>query len=203
MSDRMTPRTYPFQPLLDAIRCDDTTVKARLGLDFRQVARYHANGLTERRADELACKARLDPYLVWPEMIDHNIEDASKECAADDCAITFVPASRLQRYCSHRCNARVSARRRYAESAEVRERRKAHAKRSRAQAGRSLRFMPSRQPDARRVQSRRYYEQHAEEIRAKRRERYASDAEHRAMKLAEARTRYHLNKNDAAQQEAA
>lgn len=100
---------YPFAALLAALGCDEQTVKARLGLDYRQVARYMAQGLTEKRADELATAAGLVHLEVWPDVV----ADCWVECASTGCPVLFVPrdAKGHQLYCSATCRHRERARR--------------------------------------------------------------------------------------------
>jgi hypothetical protein len=97
---------YPFASLLRLLHCDESTVKSRLGLDHRQVARYLREGLTERRACELAAIAGVHEYDAWHEMTDHRIAASSKQCA--DCPAWFVPSHMRpdQRFCSDRCRQR-------------------------------------------------------------------------------------------------
>jgi hypothetical protein len=106
-------RRYPLQPLLDALHVDQDTVKGRLGLDHRQVTRYVNEGLTERRAEELAVQAGIPPLNVWPEMEADAFADHAKECASADCPVRFVPrdARGQQRYCSDTCRNREKIRR--------------------------------------------------------------------------------------------
>ena len=111
-------RRYPFANLCEALHVTPTDLKRRLGLDHRQLSRYLEQGLPEARADELAVRLGLVAANVWPEMIDHAIEDASVECAERSCSETFVPSRSGQRYCSRRCGNRVRARERQAKLRE-------------------------------------------------------------------------------------
>ena len=104
-------RRYPFANLCEALHVTPTDLKRRLGLDHRQLSRYLEQGLPEARADELACRLGLVTVNVWPEMIEHAIEDTSVECAADDCCERFVPRDKANIWCSRRCYQRVKMRR--------------------------------------------------------------------------------------------
>ena len=94
---------YPWQALLDVIGCDDQSVKSRLGLDHRQVARYRREGLTERRADELATTAGWPTLLIWPEMVDDALKQQWVQCADRARTELFLPYRANQIYHSKRC----------------------------------------------------------------------------------------------------
>jgi hypothetical protein len=125
---------YPLQPLLAALGCDERSVKARLGLDHRQVARYATDGLTEARAEQLAAMAGLLAIEVWPEMIDDAIAELP---ACDRCGERYVPVRKAQRWCSARCrnyNAQAAhQRRRWAADPEWAEAQRERVRRYRAE----------------------------------------------------------------------
>ena len=140
-------RRYEWQTLLDVIGCDDRTVKARLGLDHRQVARYRAGGLTERRADELATAAGWPTLLIWPHMVDDALDAVWVECADRACTEMFLPSQANQKFCSRRCGRRARQRAhlarkrldpefRAAETVRMRQYRSARAQRVTAEARR-------------------------------------------------------------------
>jgi hypothetical protein len=124
-----------------------------LGFSGSTEQKYRREGMSAIVADHAAVKAGFSPFEVWPEWGVDAHEEA------------------LER---RRKAARESGRRRYRESAEVREKRKEAAKAWRQASPRALAHQPSRQPEARREQSRSYYQRNAEAIRAKARERYAA-----------------------------
>lgn len=175
-------RRYPLAPLLDALGCDETTVKARLGLDHRQVARYVAQGLTERRADELASKGGAHPAAIW---FDFGMAEESVPCA--ECSELFVPTRKGHRYCSTRCGDRAYnrewKRRRYQSDAAHREAKKASNAAYKATAGRVIR-----------MKDRAYHAAQRDRRNAARRERYWRNAER---EKAAARARYHASKETA------
>ncbi|MFZ5698561.1 MAG: hypothetical protein ACOY9J_07610 [Pseudomonadota bacterium] len=166
-------RRYEWQSLLDVIGCDDQTVKARLGLDHRQVARYRSEGLTERRADELATAAGWPTLLVWPDMAADALEDVSVAC--EECGETFIPSRKGHTFCTERCWQRMYKRERhrrlYATDPEFRAQKLAAARRYREGAKRAL-GMKQRQwkqenADRLREYRRRYYQENRERLLAK------------------------------------
>ena len=169
-------RRYSWQALLDVLALDDQTVKARLGLDHRQVARYRSEGLTERRGDELATKAGLPTLLVWPEMAVDALVDAQKPCA--ECRDLFVPSRASHVYCSvicrDRCYKREYARAKYQTDPEWRDKQRVRVKQAR-QGNRRAESIAARERRRRRGQAavdydRAYYQANRERILAKKRE---------------------------------
>jgi endogenous inhibitor of DNA gyrase (YacG/DUF329 family) len=102
-----------------------------LGEHRRQVARWRSRGVSRDLADRIADRLELHVYEIWPQMRDHDIEDLTRTCDADDCAETFVVLrpSAHRRFCSARCKARMEWRRRWASvDDEVKERKRAYVR---------------------------------------------------------------------------
>jgi hypothetical protein len=91
-----------------------------LGVSGTTQKQYRADGVSEKVADRLAARAGLTTYEVWPEMIDHIIDDAMVDCARPDCPDRFLPNDRRHIYCSTTCKNRMAARRWTARSREGR-----------------------------------------------------------------------------------
>lgn len=163
-------RRYPFANLCEALHVTPTDLKRRLGLDHRQLSRYLEQGLPEARADELACRLGLVTVNVWPEMIEHAIEDASVECADQACNELFVPSRKGHKFCSERCQRRDASRRhgkrRWIEDPEWRARKASAVRRYNEEAARAVL-----------ARKRARYQERAEEERAARRARYARNPE--------------------------
>lgn len=149
---------YPLAALVAASGLTEAQLARRVGLSGSTLKMARERGLVERSADRYAVRAGLHPFEVWPEMADEHLADLER-----------VEAERLER---RRQIARESARRRYHEDPEVRAKRIEAAAAWRATNSRALQFQPSRQPEARREQSRTYYQRHAERLRAEARERH-------------------------------
>lgn len=59
---------WPLEPLLDIIGGSRDQACKKLGLSGDSRKRCERDGLTERRADELAIRAGFHPWEVWPAM---------------------------------------------------------------------------------------------------------------------------------------
>lgn len=68
-------RRYPFQALADAMNMTLAELGRHLNISGSTFKAMRENGLSEAAADRRAVQCGLDPYRVWPEMIDHAIED--------------------------------------------------------------------------------------------------------------------------------
>jgi hypothetical protein len=112
----VTPRRYPLGPLFELTGWSMNRVSEIAPTGGPEYRRRRVEGVTELVADRLAVAAGLHAWLVWPEMADHAICDAQRECAADECEEQFVPADPRQRFCSPRCVKRMYARRRRAKN---------------------------------------------------------------------------------------
>lgn len=84
---------YPFQPLLDA-----GASARQLGISGQTMAAFKDHGMDEHQAEKYAHRMGLFVYDLWPEMVDHRIEDVSRAC--DECGEAFIPRQRNQRFCS-------------------------------------------------------------------------------------------------------
>lgn len=96
-------KRYPFAPLAAAMGESVSAAGRILGLSGSTRNEYRDRGVTERVADRLAVKAGLNPYEVWPEMVDDLIADAEVECARTDCTVRFVPTHHRARFCCRNC----------------------------------------------------------------------------------------------------
>lgn len=165
-------RRYPLEPLLALTGWTMTDVRDIAPCGGEEYRLRVEHGVTERIADRVAVAAGLHPHVVWPEMADHALEDASRPCADERCTTTFVPTRKSHRYCSPACfqraYKRAKYRARYATDPAFREAELARARVKREADKR-----------ARKVKARAYYLAHAEEIRAKARARKAARREQR------------------------
>ena len=156
----MSDRRYPVEPLCALMRLAPSTALVRLGVSGSTMQKYRDEGVSARVADRLAVRAGYHPAEVWPEWVDEQIEATKVECAAEDCAERFLPSNAKHRYCSGRCRARISSRRR-TQVPEVRQRRAERRRRYYAEVG----------DYERRRESARYWSD-PERWRAARRDRY-------------------------------
>lgn len=134
MSRQAGPR-YPYAPLEAqvAARLADASLDVRaeqaghdndvrqaemLGTNRHQIARWRRYGVSALQADRLAQRIHLDPYQLWPEMLDAAIAEVERQCAAEACTNTFTLKARAphQRFCSSNCRAREGERARYRRS---------------------------------------------------------------------------------------
>jgi hypothetical protein len=134
-------RRYPLRPLAAAAGLRLEQLPGRLNLSGSTWIEYRDRGVSERVADRLATKLELHAYMVWPEMLDDAIGDASFECAGPECVDRFVPRRSDQRYCSIRCQ------------------RRAHTIRRAAANRAAMRARYWANPEAQRQRSRRYFEE--------------------------------------------
>lgn len=139
-------------------------------------ARCH--GFTRNFADRLAVKAGYHPYEVWPEMADHDHEDATVPCA--ECGDRFAPTRKGHIYCTPQCGKRRHSRERmrrlYWSDPEHRRQRLEARQRLYAES-----------TEYERARQRRYYHTSGEAERRK--ARYWSDPEYREQRIQEARDR--------------
>jgi len=68
----------------------------------QQDARCH--GFTRELADRVAVTLGYHPYEVWPDMADHDLEDATVACL--ECGNRFVPTRKGHVYCTYACGRR-------------------------------------------------------------------------------------------------
>ena len=103
-------RRYPLEPFFALTRWSLSDVQDLAGCNASEWRIRKAEGVTEFVADRIACAAGFHPHEVWPEMLDHAINDLpDRDC--DECGQSFIPARpSIQRFCSRRCYRRFHAR---------------------------------------------------------------------------------------------
>lgn len=74
-SSRPSARRYPLEPLAAAMGVPLSSLGRLLGMSGSTWKQSRDDGVTELVADRLAVKAGLHPFVVWPEMVDHQVED--------------------------------------------------------------------------------------------------------------------------------
>lgn len=109
-------RRYELEPLLRAAGgISLKRLQQTVGFNGPTYRNVRDRGLTPDQADRYAVRLGLHPFEVWPELLDHQIVDAQRSCAATGCANTFMPhagkGGQNRRYCSDPCRARESMRR--------------------------------------------------------------------------------------------
>lgn len=130
-------RRYRLEPLAEYLKLSlsQTCIDVRLSGRTQKEARCH--GVTRRVVDTICGKLRIHPSEVWPEVIDHDIEDTTRECAYRSCEVRFTPKRRDHKFCSRRCAQRVAkakyARKRYASDPEYRQKNREAYKRYQAE----------------------------------------------------------------------
>lgn len=106
-------RRYPIGPLAAFVGLSPGQTCRHVGLAGSTAKAARCHGLTRQSIETVAAKIAAHPAEIWPEVIDHDIEDASRVCAGDDCMERFIPDKNgHQRYCSARCRGRAQGRRR-------------------------------------------------------------------------------------------
>lgn len=123
----MTRRRFPLAPLavLTGPPAGPAELGRRLGVPRSSIEYYRDHGVGEVEADRLACVVGVHPAVIWPDWLD----DPTKTCV--ECGDVFVPAFRNpgQVYCRKVCRQRAWGRRTYAESEEFREMKKEQSRR--------------------------------------------------------------------------
>lgn len=174
---------YSFAPI-DAHRgdIDMRALAARVGVTARTLHRWRLDGLSEENADRCSVALGLIAYELWPEMLDAAVAEVEATCR---CGETFVVRRKGHVHCSERCRRqatrkreRAAQRERYRTDPEVRARKIAQTRAYRAEVARALAV-------SRRVK----YRENADELRAKRRARYAANAEQEKQRQARYRAR--------------
>lgn len=95
----MTERRYPLESLLDAAGMTLSQLREVCPMGGSVYRNARTVGLTEAQADRWACKVGLVPWLVWGDWLD----DAQVECAERSCTERFVPSRKNHIYCSRTC----------------------------------------------------------------------------------------------------
>lgn len=139
---------YSLQALADAAGMTLAELGRHLNISGSTFKGYRDEGMTEVVADRRAAQCGFVAWEVWPEMLEEAIAD-------DQSLLAVQEEERRER---RRAQKREQARRRYWRDPE---RERERNRRYRAEVG-----------DYERLRMRRYYEAHAEEQRAKARERY-------------------------------
>lgn len=88
---------YPLGELAAAVGVTVARLGRDLGLSGKTMQEYRQRGVSAVVADRLAVRCGLDPYVVWPELLDHSIAAAEKRCK--ECGAPFVPRSHRDKYC--------------------------------------------------------------------------------------------------------
>lgn len=107
-------RRYPLAPLVEASGLGEHDLARRVGLSGSTLKKARLEGLVESAADRYAIRAGFHPYTIWPEMLDHVLEDVGgRQCAADGCDNPVEPPARAPHklYCSRKCAKRERMRR--------------------------------------------------------------------------------------------
>lgn len=177
-------RRYPLEAFAEFM---DITIPAAcrmLSITGSTEKGPRCHGLTRQKADKAAALVREHTATIWPEVVDHDIEDTLVECEKPGCTTRFVPSRKGHRFCSKSCNMwnaraneRKAKRERYATDPEYRARRRAEADaywRANAKARRIKEAARRRNNgDHIRARVRRWYAENRDEVNARRRENAA------------------------------
>jgi CGNR zinc finger len=104
-------RRYPIEALAEFLRTTIPAACRRVGMSGTSEKDARCHGITRRVVDRVAGELHEHPSVIWPETIDHDIEDITAMCAAEDCDQRFVPRNRSHLFCSERCRQRIKMRR--------------------------------------------------------------------------------------------
>ena len=167
-------RRYRLEPLAAFMRMtmSQTCIEVRLAGSTQKRGLCH--GITRRVVDRIAAELKEHPAVIWPEIVDHDIEDTTLVCAADGCEERFVPHPRAtrQKFCSKGCCRRHNDKVAYHAKPDWRARRLAKARRWHAENAERI-SEERRTPTGRKVSAK--YQ----------RERYRRDPVARARKIAQ------------------
>lgn len=159
-------RRFPLAPLLEVTGLTMAQLNARIRMGGDTYRRVQTEGLSELVADRWATRLGLHPAEVWTDWFDQP----RVECAERDCTETFVPTRKGHRFCSTRCQTRNANRayskRRWANDPKWRARKAAASRRYNEEAARAVL-----------ARKRARYQERADELRAQRRARYAQNPE--------------------------
>jgi hypothetical protein len=115
---------YSYDAAKDYTGWSGREMRLRLSLSGGQWSGARCHGFTRRVADRIAAIVGEHPSAIWPEVVDHDIEDAQTCCV--ECGDHFMPPRLGTKYCSATCRNRRKARdyqrRRRAADADYRER---------------------------------------------------------------------------------
>jgi hypothetical protein len=116
-------RRYSVRILAEHKGLSKTGASRALRISGSEYKAYWCHGVTRKVAERMADQNGVHPYEVWPEMADHDFEDASVPCANDRCEKRLIPRTTRQRYCSRQCAKNAWMRQHYASDSDWRERR--------------------------------------------------------------------------------
>lgn len=153
---------YLFAPLAAAMGLSEAAAARALNISGSTEQQYRRDGMSERVADRRAVQAGLEPYLVWPEMLNTAIADVER-----------AEQERLdrQRAASARRKRKQYARRRQ----EILERNRRYRAEARNAIAAQRRRRYAQQAELERERSRRYYEANRERMKEAARRRRAED----------------------------
>lgn len=191
-------RRYRLEPLAEFMRMSVNAVCIEVNVSGTTLRAARCHGITRRLVDRIAGQLKCHPAEIWPEVIDHDIEDHTALC--EECAEPFVPSRKGHRFCSERCShrrrSRTYVRRRLEIDPNYREARAEYGRRYRAESRRALtayaRWYRQANPDQVRAYDRRYKEANKDRLRELRRARYLRN---RDTELANQRVRDAVRRN--------
>lgn len=112
--------TYSFDDIAEVMGRSVDAASKELGVSGSTLQQYR-QGMSEKVADRLACKAGFHPSLIWPHWGQEALEKARQQdearmvtCALDGCETTFVPSTSRQVFCAPPCRWRATVIRRRA-----------------------------------------------------------------------------------------
>lgn len=177
---------YPLGPLAELLRMSVSAVAHGANVSGTTFKDARCHGMSQVVAERVAVAHGVPPYVVWPEMLDHNIEASSAECV--ECGESFVPSRKSHVYCSDKCrhrkHSRERMRRKYQTDPVFREERKAANRRHYRETA-----------EYRKAYQRRHYWETG--FGERRKERYWSDPEYRQRRIEQQRA-YRARKREEA-----
>lgn len=94
------PRRYPLADLAEAMCESYNQACERLGIGGAERKRITANGgLSLDAAERFAIKAGFHPWNVWPDMVDHLMQDEGAVRTCTECGVDFAPLTHNQLTC--------------------------------------------------------------------------------------------------------
>lgn len=99
-----SPHRYPIEALAEAMRESYSQACDRLGIGGGQRNRISAaGGFTMDQAEHYANRVGFHPWNIWPEMVDHLMEDEGAVRSCVICSTNFPPRSANHICCSPPC----------------------------------------------------------------------------------------------------
>ena len=114
-------RRYRLEPLAEFMRMTMSAACIEVGIAGSTQKSAKCHGVTRQVADRAAAHFKEHPSAIWPEVVDHDIEDSSRICP--ECHESFLPHWKTQKFCTPNHQRRHNMRTRYHADAELRERR--------------------------------------------------------------------------------